>query len=61
MKTLEDIKAMSFEEKMQIQKQLFDFISNNDLENVKNLLKDYPIKESFYEAHFTYHHNNEDY
>ncbi|EKE8976374.1 ankyrin repeat domain-containing protein, partial [Campylobacter jejuni] len=45
----------------QIQKQLFDFISNNDLENVKNLLKDYPIKESFYEAHFTYHHNNEDY
>ncbi|MFY4691571.1 ankyrin repeat domain-containing protein [Campylobacter jejuni] len=61
MKKLEDIKAMSFEEKMQIQKQLFDFISNNDLENVKNLLKDYPIKESFYEAHFTYHHNNEDY
>ncbi|AJC84727.1 ankyrin repeat domain-containing protein [Campylobacter peloridis] len=52
MKTLENIKAMSFEEKMQIQKQLFDFISNNDLENVKNLLKDYPIKESFYEAHF---------
>ncbi|EAK1209126.1 ankyrin repeat domain-containing protein, partial [Campylobacter coli] len=61
MKTLEDIKAMSFEEKMQIQKQLFDFISNNDLENVKNILKDYPVKESFYEAHFTYHHNNEDY
>ncbi|EPT4309391.1 ankyrin repeat domain-containing protein, partial [Campylobacter jejuni] len=61
MKTLEDIKAMSFEEKMQIQKQLFDFIKNNDLENVKNILKDYPIKESFYEAHFTYHHNNEDY
>ncbi|HEF3190651.1 TPA: ankyrin repeat domain-containing protein [Campylobacter jejuni] len=61
MKKLEDIKAMSFEEKMQIQKQLFDFISNNDLENVKNLLKDYPVKESFYEAHFTYHHNNEDY
>ncbi|ELE4054261.1 ankyrin repeat domain-containing protein, partial [Campylobacter jejuni] len=50
-----------FEEKMQIQKQLFDFIKNNDLENVKNILKDYPIKESFYEAHFTYHHNNEDY
>ncbi|EOT0666641.1 ankyrin repeat domain-containing protein, partial [Campylobacter jejuni] len=50
-----------FEEKMQIQKQLFDFISNNDLENVKNILKDYPVKESFYEAHFTYHHNNEDY
>ncbi|EAH7080295.1 ankyrin repeat domain-containing protein [Campylobacter jejuni] len=46
---------------MQIQKQLFDFIKNNDLENVKNILKDYPIKESFYEAHFTYHHNNEDY
>ncbi|EAI4342172.1 ankyrin repeat domain-containing protein, partial [Campylobacter jejuni] len=46
---------------MQIQKQLFDFISNNDLENVKNILKDYPVKESFYEAHFTYHHNNEDY
>ncbi|WP_393918857.1 hypothetical protein [Campylobacter lari] len=42
MKTLEDIKAMSFEEKMQIQKQLFDFISNNDLENVKNLLKIIP-------------------
>ncbi|EMC9607335.1 ankyrin repeat domain-containing protein [Campylobacter jejuni] len=61
MKTLEDIKAMSFKEKMQIQKQLFDFIKNNDLENVKNILKDYPIKESFYEAHFTYHHNNEDY
>ncbi|EGI9572152.1 ankyrin repeat domain-containing protein [Campylobacter coli] len=61
MKTLEDIKAMSFEEKMQIQKQLFDFIKNNDLENVKNILKDYPVKESFYEAHFTYHHNNEDY
>ncbi|EKK8920338.1 ankyrin repeat domain-containing protein, partial [Campylobacter jejuni] len=61
MKTLEDIKAMSFKEKMQIQKQLFDFISNNDLENVKNILKDYPVKESFYEAHFTYHHNNEDY
>ncbi|EAK4724348.1 ankyrin repeat domain-containing protein [Campylobacter coli] len=61
MKTLEDIKAMSFEEKMQIQKQLFDFISNNDLENVKNILKDYPVKETFYEAHFTYHHNNEDY
>ncbi|EBD1657462.1 ankyrin repeat domain-containing protein [Campylobacter coli] len=61
MKKLEDIKAMSFEEKMQIQKQLFDFISNNDLENVKNILKDYPVKESFYEAHFTYHHNNEDY
>ncbi|EOG8842906.1 ankyrin repeat domain-containing protein, partial [Campylobacter jejuni] len=40
---------------------LFDFIKNNDLENVKNILKDYPIKESFYEAHFTYHHNNEDY
>ncbi|ELS9370254.1 ankyrin repeat domain-containing protein, partial [Campylobacter jejuni] len=36
-------------------------IKNNDLENVKNILKDYPIKESFYEAHFTYHHNNEDY
>ncbi len=53
MKTLEDIKAMSFKEKMQIQKQLFDFISNNDLENVKNILKDYPVKESFYEAHFT--------
>ncbi|EAI9130422.1 ankyrin repeat domain-containing protein [Campylobacter coli] len=61
MKKLEDIKAMSFEEKMQIQKQLFDFIKNNDLENVKNILKDYPVKESFYEAHFTYHHNNEDY
>ncbi|WP_309544888.1 ankyrin repeat domain-containing protein [Helicobacter sp. MIT 14-3879] len=52
MKTLEDIKAMSFEEKMEIQKQLFDFIKNNDLENIKNLLKDYPVKESFYEAHF---------
>ena len=52
MKTLKDIKAMSFEEKMEIQKQLFDFIKNNDLENIKNLLKDYPVKESFYEAHF---------
>ncbi|MFV0948426.1 ankyrin repeat domain-containing protein, partial [Campylobacter jejuni] len=60
MKTLEDIKAMSFEEKMQIQKQLFDFISNNDLENVKNLLKDYPIKESFYEAHFKNQNNKDD-
>ncbi|HEC2791823.1 TPA: ankyrin repeat domain-containing protein, partial [Campylobacter jejuni] len=40
------------EEKMEIQKQLFDFIKNNDLENIKNLLKDYPVKESFYEAHF---------
>ncbi|XAK35167.1 ankyrin repeat domain-containing protein [Campylobacter coli] len=61
MKTLEDIKKLNFKIKMEIQKQLFDFISNNDLENVKNLLKDYPVKESFYEAHFTYHHNNEDY
>lgn len=60
MKTLEDIKAMSFEEKMQIQKQLFDFISNNDLENVKNLLKDYPIKESFYEAHFKNQNSKDD-
>ncbi|EOH3468056.1 ankyrin repeat domain-containing protein [Campylobacter jejuni] len=60
MKTLEDIKAMSFEEKMQIQKQLFDFIKNNDLENVKNLLKDYPIKESFYEAHFKNPDNKEE-
>ncbi|AJC92596.1 ankyrin domain protein [Campylobacter subantarcticus LMG 24377] len=60
MKTLEDIKAMSFEEKMQIQKQLFDFISNNDLENVKNLLKDYPIKESFYEAHFKKQNSKDD-
>ncbi|ENO0428572.1 ankyrin repeat domain-containing protein [Campylobacter jejuni] len=60
MKTLEDIKAMSFEEKMQIQKQLFDFIKNNDLENVKNLLKDYPVKESFYEAHFKNPDNKEE-
>ncbi|AJC84747.1 ankyrin repeat domain-containing protein [Campylobacter peloridis] len=60
MKTLENIKAMSFEEKMQIQKQLFDFISNNDLENVKNLLKDYPIKESFYEAHFKNKNSKDD-
>ncbi|MCV3509321.1 ankyrin repeat domain-containing protein [Campylobacter sp. CNRCH_2016_3089] len=60
MKTLEDIKAMSFEKKMQIQKQLFDFISNNDLENVKNLLKDYPIKESFYEAHFKNKNSKDD-
>ncbi|EAH6695027.1 ankyrin repeat domain-containing protein [Campylobacter coli] len=60
MKTLEDIKAMSFEEKMQIQKQLFNFISNNDLENVKNLLKDYPIKESFYEAHFKNQNSKDD-
>ncbi|MCW1678402.1 ankyrin repeat domain-containing protein [Campylobacter jejuni] len=60
MKTLEDIKAMSFEEKMQIQKQLFDFIKNNDLENVKNILKDYPVKESFYEAHFKNPDNKEE-
>ncbi|WP_173940011.1 ankyrin repeat domain-containing protein [Campylobacter coli] len=60
MKTLENIKAMSFEEKMQIQKQLFNFISNNDLENVKNLLKDYPIKESFYEAHFKNQNSKDD-
>ncbi|EAK2413174.1 ankyrin repeat domain-containing protein [Campylobacter jejuni] len=45
---------------MQIQKQLFDFIKNNDLENVKNLLKDYPIKESFYEAHFKNPDNKEE-
>ncbi|EKJ5634981.1 ankyrin repeat domain-containing protein [Campylobacter coli] len=52
MKTLEDIKDLSIPEQIDLENELFSFIDNNDLEGLKNFLKDYPIKMCFHELHF---------
>ncbi|HDZ4972781.1 TPA: ankyrin repeat domain-containing protein, partial [Campylobacter jejuni] len=52
MKTLEDIKAMSYKEKDELEDLVLEAIDNNDLAKVKELLKDYPVKISCYELHF---------
>ncbi|HDZ4992631.1 TPA: ankyrin repeat domain-containing protein, partial [Campylobacter jejuni] len=46
MKTLEDIKAMSYKEKDELEDLVLEAIDNNDLAKVKELLKDYPVKIS---------------
>ncbi|HDZ4966145.1 TPA: ankyrin repeat domain-containing protein, partial [Campylobacter jejuni] len=52
MKTLKDIKAMSYKEKDELEDLVLEAIDNNDLAKVKELLKDYPVKISCYELHF---------
>ncbi|EGD4117715.1 ankyrin repeat domain-containing protein, partial [Campylobacter coli] len=52
MKTLEDIKAMSYQEKDELEDLVLEIIDNNDLVKLKDILKDYPVKISCYELHF---------
>ncbi len=59
MKTLEDIKAMSYEEKDKLEDLVLEAIDDNDLAKVKDILKDYPVKISCYELHFK--NDNEEY
>lgn len=59
MKTLEDIKAMSYEEKDKLEDLVLEAIDDNDLAKVKEILKDYPVKISCYELHFK--NDNEEY
>ncbi|EGP1183295.1 ankyrin repeat domain-containing protein [Campylobacter jejuni] len=49
MKTLEDIKAMSYQEKDELEDLVLEIIDNNDLVKLKDILKDYPVKISCYE------------
>ncbi|EAH5875038.1 ankyrin repeat domain-containing protein, partial [Campylobacter jejuni] len=41
MKTLEDIKAMSYQEKDELEDLVLEIIDNNDLVKLKDILKDY--------------------
>ncbi|EAO7211582.1 ankyrin repeat domain-containing protein [Campylobacter coli] len=52
MKKLEDIKAMSYQEKDELEDLVLEIIDNNDLVKLKDILKDYPVKISCYELHF---------
>ncbi len=52
MKTLEDIKAMSYQEKDELEDLVLEIIDNNNLVKLKDILKDYPVKISCYELHF---------
>ncbi|HGG0147338.1 TPA: ankyrin repeat domain-containing protein, partial [Campylobacter jejuni] len=49
---LEDIKAMSYQEKDELEDLVLEIIDNNDLVKLKDILKDYPVKISCYELHF---------
>ncbi|EKL9465670.1 ankyrin repeat domain-containing protein, partial [Campylobacter coli] len=49
MKTLEDIKAMNYQEKDELEDLVLEIIDNNDLVKLKDILKDYPVKISCYE------------
>ncbi|EAI0258249.1 ankyrin repeat domain-containing protein, partial [Campylobacter jejuni] len=40
MKTLEDIKAMSYQEKDELEDLVLEIIDNNDLVKLKDILKD---------------------
>ncbi|EAJ5731816.1 ankyrin repeat domain-containing protein, partial [Campylobacter jejuni] len=42
MKKLEDIKAMSYQEKDELEDLVLEIIDNNDLVKLKDILKDYP-------------------
>ncbi|EPA9335790.1 TPA: ankyrin repeat domain-containing protein, partial [Campylobacter jejuni] len=44
MKTLEDIKAMSYQEKDELEDLVLEIIDDNDLVKLKDILKDYPVK-----------------
>ncbi|EJD4766819.1 ankyrin repeat domain-containing protein, partial [Campylobacter coli] len=44
MKTLEDIKAMSYKQKDELEDLVLEIIDNNDLVKLKDILKDYPVK-----------------
>ncbi|EAJ2801355.1 ankyrin repeat domain-containing protein, partial [Campylobacter jejuni] len=44
MKKLEDIKAMSYQEKDELEDLVLEIIDNNDLVKLKDILKDYPVK-----------------
>ncbi|EAH8967045.1 ankyrin repeat domain-containing protein, partial [Campylobacter jejuni] len=46
MKTLEDIKAMSYQEKDELEDLVLEIIDDNDLVKLKDILKDYPVKIS---------------
>ncbi|WP_186821468.1 ankyrin repeat domain-containing protein, partial [Campylobacter jejuni] len=48
----EDIKAMSYQEKDELEDLVLEIIDNNDLVKLKDILKDYPVKISCYELHF---------
>ncbi|ASE86690.1 ankyrin repeat domain-containing protein [Campylobacter jejuni] len=52
MKKLEDIKAMSYKQKDELEDLVLEIIDNNDLVKLKDILKDYPVKISCYELHF---------
>ncbi|EHH0182274.1 ankyrin repeat domain-containing protein, partial [Campylobacter jejuni] len=43
MKTLEDIKAMSYQEKDELEDLVLEIIDDNDLVKLKDILKDYPV------------------
>ncbi|EIZ6925780.1 ankyrin repeat domain-containing protein [Campylobacter coli] len=49
MKTLEDIKAMSYKQKDELEDLVLEIIDDNDLVKLKDILKDYPVKISCYE------------
>ncbi|EKT7739149.1 ankyrin repeat domain-containing protein, partial [Campylobacter coli] len=49
---LEDIKAMSYKQKDELEDLVLEIIDNNDLVKLKDILKDYPVKISCYELHF---------
>ncbi|MBZ7939607.1 ankyrin repeat domain-containing protein [Campylobacter sp. W0014] len=49
MKTLEDIKAMNYKQKDELEDLVLEIIDNNDLVKLKDILKDYPVKISCYE------------
>ncbi|EAI5057196.1 ankyrin repeat domain-containing protein, partial [Campylobacter coli] len=49
MKKLEDIKAMGYQEKDELEDLVLEIIDNNDLVKLKDILKDYPVKISCYE------------
>ena len=54
MKTLEDLKAMSQEQKEKLESKLFSVVRNNNLDSVSEFFKVYPVKETFYEKCFEY-------
>ncbi|MGJ0159287.1 ankyrin repeat domain-containing protein, partial [Campylobacter coli] len=46
MKKLEDIKAMNYKQKDELEDLVLEAIDDNDLAKVKDILKDYPVKIS---------------
>lgn len=60
MKTLEELKPIFYENQFEIKDKFGELIKSNNLEAVKEFLRDYPIPEIFFEKCFKAKHNTDD-